>query len=1000
MNEESLFAAALAKTDAAERQAFLDQACAGDPALRQRLDRLLAADEHTAGILERGPGPGAPDGRPPERPGAAVGPYKLIEPIGEGGMGAVWLAQQQEPVKRLVAVKLIKAGMDTRQVIARFEAERQALALMDHPNIAKVLDAGTTTADRPYFVMDLVRGVPITKYCDAHRLTPRQRLELFLPVCGAVQHAHQKGVIHRDLKPSNVLVAPYDGKPVPKVIDFGVAKAAGQSLTDKTLVTGLGTIVGTLEYMSPEQAEINQLDVDTRSDIYSLGVLLYELLTGSPPFTRKQLEKAGMVEMLRVIREEEPTKPSAKLSTAEGLPTLAANRGTEPAKLTKLVKGELDWIVMKALEKDRSRRYETANGLAMDVQRYLADEPVEASPPSRAYRLKKFLRRHRGPVLAASVIFLLLVGGIVGTSVGLKLASDRLAQVEAEQRRADQERSIARAVDDFVQKDLLGQADIANQAGGARDRNITVRELLDRAAQGLAKRFQGQERTEAAIRLTLGRTYQAVDEYAKAQEHLERSRALREKMFGPRHPDTLESVQHLARLHCDRGAYSQAERLYRQVLEVRRADQGGDHPDTLQSLQDLGSLYLQRGQYDKAEPLLRDALEGRRARLGADHLDTLLSMNSLALLHRRRAQYHRAEPLYKQVLAGRRKQLGPDHPRILTAMNSLAALYVDWGQYDKAGPLFRRVLTAQRAKLGADHTETLDTMNNLAHLYQVRGRYDRAESLYQQVLQVRRAKLGADHPDTILSTHNLGTHYLLRQRYDKAEPLLKQVLAAQRAKRGTADPNTIIPLLNLGTLYRDRGRYRAAEPLLREALAGARKAFGLGHPTTYVIVWHLANLYAKQGTPDRAEPVLREMVAYLRDHPEPGSSVYGDQLGALAENLLQQKKHAEAEVFARKCLAIRAKEKPGGWATFLTRSLVGGALLGQKKYAEAEPFLVEGYTGMKKCQAPIPPTLRFLLTEGLERLVQLYDAWGKPDQAAKWRKEQEAVRKQRQRPGR
>ena len=324
-------------------------------------------------------------------------------------MGTVWMAQQTEPVKRLVAVKLIKAGMDSKQVIARFEAERQALALMDHPNIARVLDAGTTDAGRPYFVMDLVKGVPITRYCDEHHLTPRQRLELFIPVCQAVQHAHQKGIIHRDLKPSNVLVALYDGKPVPKVIDFGVAKAAGQQLTDKTLVTGFGAIVGTLEYMSPEQAEINQLDIDTRSDIYSLGVLLYELLAGSPPFSRKELEKAGMLEMLRVIREQEPSKPSTKLSTADGLPTLAANRGTEPAKLTKLVRGELDWIVMKALEKDRNRRYETANGFAMDVQRYLADEPVQACPPSAGYRLRKFARRNRRALVTASVVGLAVV---------------------------------------------------------------------------------------------------------------------------------------------------------------------------------------------------------------------------------------------------------------------------------------------------------------------------------------------------------------------------------------------------------------------------------------------------------------------------------------------------------------------------------------------------------------------------------------------------------------
>jgi WD40 repeat protein/serine/threonine protein kinase/Flp pilus assembly protein TadD len=436
MTERDIFIAALQKEDPAERRAYLDEACAGRPELRQQVEHLLRLHEAAGSFLDRpaaGPaatGPfeaAAAQAPPSEAAGAVIGPYKLLEQIGEGGVGAVWMAQQTEPVKRLVAVKLIKPGMDSKQVLARFEAERQALALMDHPNIARVLDGGTTGAGRPYFVMDLVKGVPITRYCDAHHLTPRQRLELFVSVCQAVQHAHQKGIIHRDLKPSNVLVAAYDGKPVVKVIDFGVAKATGQQLTDKTLVTGFGNIVGTLEYMSPEQAEINQLDIDTRSDIYSLGVLLYELLAGSPPFSRKELDKVGVLEMLRVIREKEPSKPSTKLSTAEGLPALAANRGMEPAKLTRLVRGELDWIVMKALEKDRNRRYESANGFAMDVQRYLADEPVLACPPSAGYRLRKFLRRYRRPVLAGAVLVLALVGGIIGTTWGMIRATDEKA---------------------------------------------------------------------------------------------------------------------------------------------------------------------------------------------------------------------------------------------------------------------------------------------------------------------------------------------------------------------------------------------------------------------------------------------------------------------------------------------------------------------------------------------------------------------------------------------
>jgi WD40 repeat protein/serine/threonine protein kinase len=399
--------------------AYLEQACAGDEELRRQAALLLKAHAEGGGLRDRG----APDeGRtrayepPSERPGTVIGPYKLVEQIGEGGMGTVYMAQQTEPVKRLVALKIIKSGMDSRQVLARFEAERQALALMDHPHIARVLDAGATPEGRPYFVMELVKGRPITRYCDEHRLTPRQRLELFIPVCQAVQHAHQKGIIHRDLKASNILVAPCDGRPVVKVIDFGVAKATGQRLTERTLFTEFGAIIGTLEYMSPEQAELNNQDIDTRSDVYSLGVLLYELLTGTTPLDRKRLKEGALLELLRIIREEEPPRPSTRLNAVEGLPSIAANRGLEPRKLSGLVRGELDWVVMKALEKDRNRRYETANGLAMDVQRYLADEPVRACPPSAGYRLRKFVRRNWAAVLAAATVAAaLLIGTAVAT---------------------------------------------------------------------------------------------------------------------------------------------------------------------------------------------------------------------------------------------------------------------------------------------------------------------------------------------------------------------------------------------------------------------------------------------------------------------------------------------------------------------------------------------------------------------------------------------------------
>jgi serine/threonine protein kinase len=412
-----LFLAA-AELHAGDRDAYLSANIGDDAELRAAVERLLAAHEQPAPLLDR-PAPGVPtaDFAPiSETVGTKIGPYKLMEQIGEGGFGLVFVAEQTEPVRRKVALKVIKPGMDSSQVIARFQAERQALAMMDHPNIARVLDAGATDSGRPFFVMELVRGIPITAYCDQNQLTPKERMELFVSVCHAIQHAHLKGVIHRDIKPSNVLVTSHDGKPVAKVIDFGVAKAIQQPLTERTIYTNFAQMIGTPLYMSPEQAEMSGLDIDTRSDIYSLGVLLYELLTGSTPLAKKRVAKAAYDESRRLIREEEPPKPSTRLSTSDSLASIAAQRHTEPAKLSKLVRGDLDWITMKALEKDRTRRYETANGLARDIQRYLADEVVEARPPSTAYRMRKFARKNRTALTTAVALVLLLVAGITAST--------------------------------------------------------------------------------------------------------------------------------------------------------------------------------------------------------------------------------------------------------------------------------------------------------------------------------------------------------------------------------------------------------------------------------------------------------------------------------------------------------------------------------------------------------------------------------------------------------
>ncbi len=542
MTEEGLFALVLGVPDG-QRRAVLDRECGGDDALRARVEALLAADANPDLTIDHAARPGESAAAAAAAVGTAgsviAGKYKLTEAIGEGGMGSVWLAHQTAPVRRRVAVKLIKAGMDSKAVLARFEAERQALAMMDHPNIAKVLDGGLHDG-RPYFVMELVKGDPITDYCDARRLTPRERLELFVPVCQAIQHAHQKGVIHRDIKPSNVLVGLYDDRPVPKVIDFGLAKATGASLTDLSMNTAFGGVVGTPQYMSPEQASLNNLDIDTRSDVYSLGILLYELLAGNPPFKKQELEKAGMLEILRMVREDEPPKPSTKLSSSDALPSLSANRGTEPRKLTAMLRSELDWIVLKALEKDRTRRYESANGFAADVQRYLNGEAVQAHPPSAGYRAKKFLKRYRRGVVVGGILLLAMIAGIAGTSWGLVRASaerDKARQAEIEAQTQASIASVERDKARQAESEAQTQASIASlerdKATSERDEKEKARSLegeARRIAQGQVVRLRLRTASDAAEKgdvFTSLHWYGAawgIDEQTAARESIHRQR--------------------------------------------------------------------------------------------------------------------------------------------------------------------------------------------------------------------------------------------------------------------------------------------------------------------------------------------------------------------------------------------------------------------------------------------------------------------------------------------
>jgi serine/threonine protein kinase/tetratricopeptide (TPR) repeat protein len=1020
LDEAAIFNLARRIEGAEARRLYLQQACGDDTELMARVEALLRVHDQTHGFLESPTEELSAALSAPAGPsaGATIGRYRLLRKLGEGGMGTVFQAEQTHPVHRQVALKIIKPGLDSRQVIARFEAERQALALMDHPNIAKVLDVGTVGeasaerqaapedavsgpppfAVRPYFVMELVTGVPLTQYCDEQRVTLQERLQLFVPVCRAVQHAHQKGIIHRDLKPSNVLVGLYDDKPVPKIIDFGVAKAIGTKLTERTLSTEFGLVIGTLEYMSPEQAQPGQLDIDTRSDIYSLGVLLYELLTGTTPLRAQRLEEAALLELLRVVREEDPPRPSTRLSTTEHLPSVAANRGLEPKKLTSVVRGDLDWIVMKCLDKDRARRYDTAAGLARDIERYLQDEPVEARPPSAVYRLRKFARKNRRLLVTSVAFVLLLVLGAVASvwqairaTAAQHLAQANEQQAVAEKGRADEEAAIARAVNDFLQNDLLGQADISNQEqSGARNRAITVRELLDRAARAIDTKFQGQQRTEAAIRLTLGKAYQALGEYPEAQKHLERSRTLRQRLLGGDHPDTLQSLNSLGSLHLARGQYDAAEPIIQQTLEARRAQLGPDHPDTLDSMDNLGVLLIYRGRFDQAESLYQEIVELRRLRLGPDDPGLLESMNNLAVVYLYRGRFREAEPLLKQVRQGFRDRLGLDHPRTLSCTNNLASCCMELNRYDEAEPLYKEVLDARRAKLGPDHPDTLFSMNFVGLVLKQRGKYPEAEPLLRQVLDGRLAKLGPDHVDTLTSECNLASVLAARGRYQEAETLFQKALEGSRAKLGPHHPETLHTLSDVAGFYQDRGQLDRAERLFQEAVTGAKRELGLDHPQTHIYIDNLADVRSARGKPELSEQALRELVDFLRQKSGADSAVYAGQLARLGQNLLAQKRYAEAESKLRDSLAFLTKIDPEGWATFDAQSLLGGALLGQTKYADAEPLLMQGYEGLRARQARISTSARFHLIQALERLVLLYDAWSKPDKAANWRKKLQA----------
>ena len=721
--------------------AYLDEACANDAALRSRVNELLEAHQ-ALGTIHGGQAATASfESTIAEQPGMTIGSFKLLQQIGEGGMGVVFLAKQQSPVRRNVALKVVKPGMDSRQVLARFEAERQALAIMDHPNIAKVFDAGATESGRPYFVMELIKGEPITEFCDRNHLAPRERLDLFTQVCNAVQHAHQKGVIHRDVKPTNVLVEMHDSIPVVKVIDFGVAKALGQELTDKTLFTGFGQLLGTPLYMSPEQAGYSALDIDTRSDIYSLGVLLYELLTGSTPFNKERFVKAAQDEIWRIIREEDPPKPSTRLSESkDSLASISAQRHTEPAKLTKLVRGDLDWIVMKAMEKERGRRYETASGLARDIERFLHDEAVEACPPSAIYRMKKFGRRNKGPVLAAGMVLLTLIAGIAGTSFGLVRAerarrtlirqaeSERLARQEAESRETEKN-----AVLEFVENRILAAARPVGIEGGLGN-DVTLRQAIEAALPFVKSGFANQPLIEARLRMTLGASFYYLGDAKPAAAQFERAGELFTNVLGADHSDTLASRQNLAECYAAIGRDPEALQLYEDTAK-RQTKPDFDHPKLLSSTYNLATAYASLGRHAESLRLFKENLSRREARLGRHHWGTVEGMDHLADSHESLGQHAEAMKLREETLARRRARFVPEHSEVLTNLNKLANSYAAVGRYADNLKLREELLKLRQVKLGPEHPDTIASMYRLAVAQALTGRVDEACRMIDKIVE-------------------------------------------------------------------------------------------------------------------------------------------------------------------------------------------------------------------------------------------------------------------------
>jgi tetratricopeptide (TPR) repeat protein/tRNA A-37 threonylcarbamoyl transferase component Bud32 len=781
--------------------------------------------------------PLAPDARPfdvgefgpattvPER----IGRYVVKGVIGSGGMGTVFRAVQEDP-RRQVALKVMKRGVASEKALRRFQSEAQLLARLRHPNIAQIYEASTHDdggGGVPYFAMEYVPGArPITQYAREHGLSTNERLRLFSKVCHAVHHGHQKGIIHRDLKPGNILV---DADGEPKIIDFGVARSTDSDLALTTLQTDIGQLIGTLQYMSPEQCEADPDELDIRSDVYALGVVLYQLLCGVLPY---DVTRLALHEAARVICDETPLRPSHH---------------------SRRLRGDVETISLKALEKERRRRYQSAADLGRDIERYLSDEPIEARPPTLRYQLTKFARRNRGLVAAlATVAAVLIVATVISLDFALAAQRERRhaegvseelrravqyatnMQEQAEEnfrhaveqtkiaeearRRAEAEAANAEAMNEFLTNDLL--AAVAPSAERGQGRDVLMRDVLDAASERIEEaarpdgRFAGKPLIEASVRAALGRTYRHLGEHAEAELHLGRARRLREANLGAEHEDTLRTFIDLANLYYVQGRFAEAEELYRFVYHTGEQSHGLRSQVALSAMTNLASVYRMQGRYEDAEALMLKALEAQRSALGVSHRSTLGTMNNLANVYWSQGRYADAEPLYREAVEVKRQSLGPEHPSTLLSYSNLASVCERVGRYAEAESIHLEVLSIRKRILGAEHPRTVNTMSSLATVYRGQGRLDEAEVLVQEALVIRQEHLGPDHPDTLRSLSELATVHLLQERYADAEPLLMQALEARTRVFGAEHPRTLEALSDLATLYSEDGRHAEAELLM------------------------------------------------------------------------------------------------------------------------------------------------------------------------------------------